>query len=210
MISNRGAYSRFLKTLGVFFILVSILSCERKNPIEVDSNVLCAAYQRDAIEASDISDSFFKADEQIQKKLATSIKTEEFQLLVAKMSEISFVRDVYPDVKQMIEDITDKTWSCADMERFYSLKVEKDGVNDSNLPEVKITVTSEGNYYFEDTLVDFSNVSNIPERLSLLLANKESIEVVIMMDKGAGDENLSGILSYLARNDIENVKVLSE
>ncbi|MFC4258107.1 hypothetical protein ACFOZ5_03565 [Marinobacter lacisalsi] len=109
----------------VFFAMAlsvaAFSGCDSESQLEADASALCNAFDpehlRNEYEGMWLSD----VEMAVYVSLENTIETEEVQSVIAGRSDIDNYSQVYPSVKEGMEDALAASWDCQNMASFYEI-----------------------------------------------------------------------------------------
>ncbi|MFL1482730.1 hypothetical protein [Marinobacter sp. LN3S78] len=108
----------------IFSLMLSVIAingCDSGNQLAADAKALCDAFDPEHLKSEYEGMWLSDAEKAIYANLAESIETDEVKAVIAGRSGIDNYAQVYPAIKERMEDALGASWNCQDMASFYDI-----------------------------------------------------------------------------------------
>lgn len=203
---KRGTY-RTPFTLCLAFSFTVLSACGSEDQLTTDADTLCDAFDptslKNEYEGMWLSD----VEKAIYENLEEDLETDEVKAVIADRGNIGNYADVYPFIKDGIEDVTSAPWSCQDMASFYEIDFVPASDSDQATANVLEIRQVEGfTFLIDDVEVDFSETQRAA---AVIRDNFGEPETVTIRLSGENGDEMPKVLEVMTEIGVQNVKTVT-
>ena len=109
----------------IFALVLSVVAlsgCDSESQLEADANALCNAFDPENLKSDYEGMWLSDVEVAVYDSLEEAIETDEIRSVIAGRSNIDNYSQVYPSVKEDMENALGTPWDCQDMASFYDIR----------------------------------------------------------------------------------------
>lgn len=188
-------------TFALALSVVVLSGCDSESQLEADANALCNAFDPEYLKGEYEGMWLSDVEMAVYDNLGEAIETEEIKSLIAGRSDINNYSQVYPFIKERIEDALGASWSCQDMAAFYDISFVP-ATSGEETEVLELRQVDGLVFSMDDVVIDFSEAGTAAKTIEDNFGNPESVAVHF---SGSGQDVLPQVLEVMTEIGVQNV-----
>ncbi|WP_157678092.1 hypothetical protein [Oleiphilus messinensis] len=199
-----------IQKILILCFALSIVGCDNDHleVIRADAHTFCEIHNPTNWKSYSENNSIEHLDQELSKRIESSLKTHEMKSVVAELSNIQFFKELYPAAKEKITALIQSEWNCEYYKMFYSITF----TNEAYLPvtpakdvSLEIRILDDHRLVLgnREALIAETNFRSVVGNIT----NTENL-IVVTIETGVSESTVENILQELQSLKVANVRLV--